>query len=121
RGFFQQEIADAAFANQREIDEQHRIIVGVNDFVDEGAKVEIPILQMDPKGFERQVARLAKLRQERDNEKVGSALASLRQAAQGTENVMPCLLEAVKTYATLQEIMDVLRGVFGEYRESSII
>jgi len=119
-GFFQQEIADAAFVYQREIDEKARTIVGINAFNAEQAP-EIPILRMDPQGYERQIGRLNSLRQTRDNERVGTALSGLRQAAQGTENVMPRLLEAAKAYATLQEIMDVLREVFGVYTERSVI
>lgn len=119
-GFLQQEIADAAFAYQREIDAQRRTIVGVNDYADNG-KVEIPILKMDPQGYERQVARLGQLRRERDNEKVGNALNALRHAAQGSDNVMPYLLDAARGYATLQEIMDVFRETFGTYEEDSII
>jgi len=115
-GFFQQEIADAAFVYQREIDEKARTIVGINAFNAEQAP-EIPILRMDPQGYERQIGRLNSLRQTRDNERVGTALSGLRQAAQGTENVMPRLL----AYATLQEIMDVLREVFGVYTERSVI
>ena len=77
----------------------------------------IPILQMDPKGYERQVARLAQLRLERDNEAVGKALDALRTACAGTENVMPFLLDAARSYATLGEIIDVMREVFGVYQE----
>jgi methylmalonyl-CoA mutase N-terminal domain/subunit len=120
KGFFQQEIADAAFVYQREIDEKRRTIVGVNEYND-NADLEIPILQMDPQGYDRQVGRLEKLRMERDNEKVGSALNGLRQAARGSENVMPCLIEATKAYATLQEIMDVFRQEFGLHQEDNII
>ena len=119
KGFFQQEIADAAFAYQREIDEKQRTIVGVNDYLDQST-IGIPILEMDPKGYDRQVGRLQKLRMERDNEKVGSTLEALRQAARGTENLMPCMLEAAKAYATLQEIMDVFRQTFGLYEENNV-
>jgi len=119
-GFFQQEIADAAYRYQREIDERRRIVVGVNEFVaDEPLK--IPLLQMDPQGYERQCARLAQVRAERDNGAVGQALDRLRIAAQGTENTMPHILNAVRVYATLQEIMDVFRDVFGLYREPMIV
>ncbi len=92
----------------------------MNDYAD-NAPMEIPILEMDPKGYDRQVARLAKLRQERDNEKVGTTLGALRQAASGTENLMPRILNAARAYATLQEIMDVLRQEFGLYEESNVI
>jgi methylmalonyl-CoA mutase, N-terminal domain len=120
KGFFQQEIADAAFVYQREIDEKRRTIVGVNEYNDD-ADLAIPILQMDPQGFDRQVGRLERLRMERDNEKVGKALNGLRQAARGSENVMPCLIEATRAYATLQEIMDVFRQEFGLHQEDNII
>ena len=119
-GFFQQEIADAAYRYQREIDSQQRVIVGVNDFVND-EPLNIPILDMNPQGYEEQCARLDDVRQSRDNEAVTRCLGDLRQAAQGTENMMPFILDAVKAYATLQEIMDVLRDVFGEYQEMTII
>ena len=119
-GFFQQEIADAAYRYQREIDERRRIIVGVNEFVAE-EPLEIPLLKMDPHGYERQRARLEQVRAERDNGAVGQALDRLRIAAQGTENLMPYILDAVRAYATLQEIMDIFREVFGLYREPMIV
>ncbi len=76
---------------------------------------------MDPEGYERQVARLERVRSERDNEQVGTALEALREAARGTENTMPYILDCVRAYATLGEIMGVFREVFGEYREPTII
>jgi methylmalonyl-CoA mutase N-terminal domain/subunit len=76
---------------------------------------------MDPEGYERQVARLERVRRERDNERTGVALEALRQAARGTENTMPFILDCVRAYATLGEIMGVFRQVFGEYREPTII
>ncbi len=115
-GFFQREIAEAAFRYQREIDENRRTVVAINDYV-EDTPLHIPLLVMDPQGYERQCARLEELRQKRDNEAVGSALEGLRQAARGTENMMPHILEAVRAYATLSEMTDVLRGVFGSYQE----
>ncbi|HDQ70570.1 MAG TPA: methylmalonyl-CoA mutase [Chloroflexi bacterium] len=119
-GFFQQEIADAAYQYQREIDERRRIVVGVNEFASD-EPVEIPLLKIDPQGYERQIARLEQVRAERDNGAVGQALDRLRIAAQGTENTMPYILDAVRAYATLQEMMDVFREVFGIYREPMIL
>ncbi len=119
-GYFQREIAESAFRYQREIDEQKRIIVGVNDYVAD-EPLAIPILEMDPEGEKRQIARLQDLRRTRDNEKVGATLNALRNAATGTQNMMPFILDAVKAYATLQEITDVLRGVFGVYQEPVIV
>ncbi len=119
-GFFQQEIADAAYRYQREIDEQKRVVVGVNAYSEEEIP-QIPILRMDPEGYEKQCDRLRRVRQERDNGVVGEALDRLRIAAQGTENTMPYILDAVRVYATVQEIMDVFRDVFGLYREPMVI
>lgn len=115
-GFFQQEIADASYRFQREVDAGRRTIVGVNKYVTDEPPA-IPILKMDPHGYERQVARLNRLRLERDNEQVGAALAALREACRGTENTMPYLIEAAKAQATLGEIVDVMREVFGIYHE----
>ncbi|MBE9507660.1 MAG: methylmalonyl-CoA mutase family protein, partial [Chloroflexi bacterium] len=111
-GFFQQEIADAAYRYQREIDEQRRVVVGINKYVEE-ERLRVPLLEIDPQGYERQCARLEQARTERDNGAVGQALDRLRIAAQSTENTMPRILDAVRAYATLQEIMDVFREVFG--------
>jgi len=119
-GFFQREIAESAYRYQREIDEKRRTIVGVNEYVAE-EPLTIPILQMDPEGERRQIARLQELRRTRDNEKVGAALAALRDAAKGAANLMPPILDAVRVYATLGEITDVLREVFGVYQEPVIV
>ncbi|GAG07410.1 unnamed protein product, partial [marine sediment metagenome] len=105
----------------REIDERRRIVVGINEYVEE-EPLQIPLLEMDPQGYERQCARLAQVRAERDNGAVGQALDRLRIATQSTENnTMPYILDAVRVYATLQEIMDVFREVFGIYREPMIV
>jgi methylmalonyl-CoA mutase N-terminal domain/subunit len=120
KGFFQREIADAAYTYQREIDSHVRTIVGVNDFVD-NKRVPIPLLEMDPVGYTRQIERLQTLRQERDNGRVGQSLDALRRACQGTENTMPRILDCVRAYATLGEIVDVMRAVFGTYAEPTWI
>ena len=116
QGFFQREIADAAYQYQREIDEKVRTIVGVNDYVDD-KPITIHILQMDPQGYQRQVKRLGQLRRERDNGRVGQALDRLRLACQGAENTMPHLLDCVRAYATLGEMVGVMKEVFGVYEE----
>lgn len=115
-GFFQLEISDAAFQYQKEIDSEERYIVGVNAFND-NAGYEIPILEMNPSGFSYQTDRLKKLRESRDSGAVGQSLDRLRIASQGTENTMPYILAAVRAYATLGEIIDVMRDVFGTYEE----
>ncbi|UYN89045.1 MAG: methylmalonyl-CoA mutase family protein [Anaerolineales bacterium] len=120
RGFFQSEIAEAAYQYQREIDSNERLIVGVNAYSDE-AGYNIPILEMDPEGERRQVARLQTLRKERDAGALGQALDRLRIACQGTENTMPYLLDAVRSYATLGEIMSLMKVEFGVYEESTEI
>ncbi len=120
QGFFQREIAASAYRYQREIEKQVRIVVGVNDFRT-AEQLSIPLLRMDPDGERRQLERLACLRQQRDNELLATRLAALRQAAQGSENMMPYIIDAVRAYGTLGEICDVLRGVFGEYREQAIV
>jgi methylmalonyl-CoA mutase, N-terminal domain len=119
-GFFQQEISDASYRHQIEVDSDDRFIVGVNKYnTDETPG--IPILQMDPKGYERQVARLEKLRLERDSEKVAQTLNALRNTCAGTTNTMPYIIEAAKAYATLGEITDVMREVFGVYHEPAFV
>lgn len=120
-GFFQQEISNAAYQYQREVESNERIIVGVNGYADADETLRIPLLQMDPKGYERQVGRLQRLRMERDNQCVGERLEALRAAAAGTENTMPYIIEAVRAYATLGEITDVFREVFGTYEEPNWI
>ncbi len=114
-GFFVREIADASYRFQREVEDQGRIIVGVNDFVTEQEDMDIPILQMDKEGERKQIARLNEVRRTRDNREVSRTLADLRQAARADKNLMPFILSAVKAYATLGETMDVLRDVFGVY------
>jgi len=120
RGFFQSEIADAAYRYQREIDVGTRKIVGVNAY-QEDKPVTVPILEMDAAGYQRQLERLADLRRTRDSGRVGQALDKLRIAAQGTENTMPHLMDAVRAYATLGEIVSVMKEVFGVYEESTVI
>jgi methylmalonyl-CoA mutase N-terminal domain/subunit len=120
KGFFQSEISDAAYQYQREIDQGLRKIVGVNAY-DDQKPVKIPILEMDPQGYQRQVARLKKVRVNRDQGRVGQTLDRLRIACQGTENTMPYILEAVHAYATLGEIIDVMRDEFGVYQEPNWI
>jgi methylmalonyl-CoA mutase, N-terminal domain len=120
KGFFQSEISDAAYRYQREIDQNLRRIVGVNAYNDH-KPYKIPILKMDPQGYKRQVDRLEALRHERDNGRAGQTLDRLRIACQGTENTMPFILEAVRAYVTLGEIVEVMREVFGVYQEPTWI
>ncbi|MCK4902348.1 MAG: methylmalonyl-CoA mutase, partial [Thermoplasmatales archaeon] len=119
KGFYQREIANASYKYQKEIEEKKRIMVGVNDYqIDE--PIEIPLLKMDEKGEERQINRLKKLRKDRNKAKFDKNLNALRKAAEGDDNLMPCILDCVHSYATLGETCQVLRDVFGEYEEPAI-
>ena len=119
KGFYQREIAQAAYKYQKEIDDKKRTIVGVNDYqLDE--EIDIPILKMDEKGEERQINRLKKLRKERNKQKYERSLEKLKKAAEGEENTMPYILDCVHAYATLGETCQVFRDVFGEYEEPAI-
>jgi len=120
KGFFQSEIANAAYRYQREIEEGIRRIVGVTTYKDD-KPITIPLLEMDPLGYERQHSRMLQVRSSRDNARVGQTLDRLRIACQGTENTMPCIIEAVHAYATLGEIVNVMKEVFGVYQEPNWI
>ncbi len=121
KGFFQREIAESAARYQTEIEKKDRVIVGVNDYVVE-EELKVPLLRVDQAGARHQIQRLQKVRRERDNAAVQAKLNAIRVAA-GKEgaNLMPPLIDAVKAYATLGEIMDVLRKAWGEYREPAIV
>jgi methylmalonyl-CoA mutase N-terminal domain/subunit len=121
KGFFQREIAESAYRYQRELEEKKRIIVGVNEYTVEEEECPIKLLRVDPKIEKEQVERLQKLKRERDNRKVRAVLEKLHYAAEKDENLMPTIIEAVKAYATLGEITEVLRKVYGEYKELIII
>ena len=118
-GFFQREIAESAYRYQQEIDQHKRTIVGVNDYIIE-EDISVPTLYIDRIGERAHLERLNRVRRERDNAAVERSLENLRRVAQGTENTMPAIIEAVKTYATLGEIMDVFRSVFGDYMEPAV-
>ena len=111
------EIAAASYRYQREVEAGERIVVGVNRFQSNDEPIEL--LQIDETSAQHQSAKLAALRKRRDNGKVRGTLDALRRAAEGTENTMPYLLDAVRAYATLGEICDALRTVFGTYQETT--
>lgn len=118
QGYMQQEMAAHAYEYQHEVELGKRTVIGVNKFNDSKKLAEQDVLTADLSVGERQIARLEKMRAARDNEAVKAALEKLREAAKGTENLMPYLIDAVKTYATLGEICGVLREEFGEYKQS---
>ncbi|MCL4268443.1 MAG: methylmalonyl-CoA mutase family protein [Anaerolineales bacterium] len=120
KGFMQSEISDAAYRYQREIDQNIRRIVGVNAY-NEGKPMNIPILRMDPNGYSRQLSRLNEIRKTRDSGHVGQTLDRLRIACEGTENTMPYIMDCVRAYCTLGEIVGVMTKVFGKYEEPTMI
>lgn len=118
QGYMQQEMAAHAYEYQHEVELGKRTVIGVNKFNDSKKLAEQDVLTADLSVGERQIARLEKMKAARDNEAVKAALEKLREAAKGKENLMPYLIDAVKTYATLGEICGVLREEFGEYKQS---
>jgi methylmalonyl-CoA mutase N-terminal domain/subunit len=115
-GFMQAEIEQAAYAYQRDLEEERKIVVGVNRFTMENEE-KPTLLRLDPEVGKRQAARLTSLRQRRDDERVQQVLTALERGAAGTENLMPLIITAVEAYATLGEISDAMRHVFGEQQE----
>jgi methylmalonyl-CoA mutase N-terminal domain/subunit len=120
RGFPQSEIAQASYEYQREIEQGEQVIVGVNKFTDEGEQ-PIEVLQIDESAEQRQIERLAALKRRRKDSEVAKTLGALRRAAEGTENTMPYILDAVRAYATVGEICGALKDVFGSYTETSFL
>jgi len=120
KGFFQQEIANAAYQYQKEIEKKQRVIVGVNE-LSSGEEIKVPLLQIGEEVAKRQIVRLHQTKRERDNEALRRALTEVRKAAEGTDNLMPPIIKAVKAYASVGEICDVLRGVFGEWKGDQLI
>jgi methylmalonyl-CoA mutase, N-terminal domain len=119
-GFPQKEIQDASYRYQREIETNDRVIVGVNGYKMKEGPIE-GLLKVDPKLEASQIAKLTKLKAERDNVAVQNKLAALKTAAQGSDNLMPHILDCVRVYATLGEISDAMRGVFGLYEENIVL
>ncbi|MBA7663373.1 Methylmalonyl-CoA mutase [subsurface metagenome] len=118
--FPQRELTEASFRFQKSMEKKERISVGVNEFVKEGEELEIPILMIDKSVEEEQQKKLESLRKERDNERVKRALEQIRKTCDGNENIMPALIEAAHSYATLGEITQAMKNVFGEYEETPI-
>jgi methylmalonyl-CoA mutase, N-terminal domain len=119
-GYLQGEIQKAAYEYQRAVESKEQIVVGVNDFVAE-AERQVPTMRIDSEIERAQVARLQALRSKRDHSKTSTALAELARRAATAENLVPAILTAVESYATVGEISDALRKVFGEYQESVVI
>ncbi|MEE9168015.1 MAG: methylmalonyl-CoA mutase family protein, partial [Candidatus Neomarinimicrobiota bacterium] len=119
-GFFQREIARSAFDYEKKVNEKERIVVGVNEFVKEGEKPEIPILEIGKGAEMRQTENLAQLRGRRESHAVDQALKNIEKAAASDENLVPLVVEAAKADATLGEIVSSMKMVFGEWQESAV-
>jgi methylmalonyl-CoA mutase N-terminal domain/subunit len=119
-GFFQREIADAAYRYQQELDRKEKIVVGVNDFVEENEKIEIPILSISKEVEEKQVKRLKELKASRNQEDVNNSLAELKKSAADGTNLMPRVLDCARKYVTLGEMCAELKEVFGVYEEQAV-
>jgi methylmalonyl-CoA mutase N-terminal domain/subunit len=115
RGFIQREITDSAYRYQRAVDKSEKIIIGINKY-NTNEEINIETLKVNPEVEEKQKRRLKSLRSKRDNEKVKRTLTEIRRVSSSEENLMPAILDAVKSYVTLGEICNVLKEVFGEYR-----
>lgn len=119
-GYFQKEIADAAYRYQKEIERKEKFIVGVNEFIEEDEKIEIPILSISPEVQKLQVKRLIELKQKRNQKAVEESLAAIRSAAIDGSNLMPVFIEAAKNYVTLGEMISEMKEVFGTYEETAV-
>jgi methylmalonyl-CoA mutase N-terminal domain/subunit len=117
KGFFQNEIGRAAYRFQKEIENEDRIIVGLNDFIAKDEKIEIPLLEIKKEVEDKQLYRLGNLRKTRDNNLVAKALSALNDAAATGKNLMPELINCAKSYVTLGEMINILKDNFGEYNE----
>lgn len=119
-GYFQKEIADAAYRYQREVERKEKFIVGVNEFAEENEKIEIPILTISPEVQKQQVKRLTELKQSRNQKAVDESLAEIKSAAINGNNLMPVFIKAAHNYVTLGEMVGELKEVFGTYDEIAV-
>ena len=120
-GYFQKEIADSATIYNNKIENKERVMVGVNDFIKENEKIDIPILEISDEVQKFQIKNLSKLKSSRNNEDVFNKLDKITSACATKENLMPLIIDAALSYATLGEIVDSIKKVFGEWQENSII
>lgn len=119
-GYFQKEIANSAYRYQKEFERKEKIIVGINDFVEEDEKVDIPILQISPDVEASQKKRLAELKQSRNQENVAKSLEEIKEATRDGKNLMPVFVQAANNYVTLGEMVEELKKQFGIYEESAV-
>ncbi len=121
QGYVQREIQNAAYSYQREVEAGEAVVVGVNRFAGDGGGVEVPIQRIDPELERRQVERVRALRVRREKARWGAAVQGVEDAARGGENLMPRIMEAVESEATVGEIANAMRRVFGEFRETVVV
>ncbi len=121
KGYFMKEIGDSAYKFQQKLDTKDRIFVGLNGFTEEAQGQQIEILKIGPQFQARQVERLKKLKERRDQAKVTASLEKLKEVLRSGENSFPHILDSVKTYATMGEICDAMREVHGAYRETAVL
>ena len=119
-GYFQKEIADAAYRYQKEIEKKEKFIVGVNEFIEPDEKIDIPILYISPEVEKKQKRRLAELKQDRSEVTVQENLEEIKQAALNENNIMPVLIKAAHNYVTLGEMINQLKEVYGIYEEAAV-
>ena len=119
-GYFQKEIADAAYRYQKEIEKKEKFIVGVNEFIEPDEKVDIPILYVSPEVEKKQRKRIAELKQNRSGETVLESLEEIKQTAVNGNNIMPALIKAAHNYVTLGEMINQLKEVYGIYEEAAV-
>ncbi|MDO8549965.1 MAG: methylmalonyl-CoA mutase family protein, partial [Ignavibacteria bacterium] len=119
-GYFQKEIANAAYQYQKEVERKEKFIVGVNEFIEEDTKVDIPILYISPEVEKKQRKRLGDLRQSRNSESVSESLKEIKDAAINGTNIMPVLVKAAHNYVTLGEMVNQLKDVYGVYEEAVV-
>ena len=119
KGYYHRIIADSAFRYQKEIEEKKRVIVGINEFV-EDEETEIELRDPDPEFEKKKAEDLIELKKNRDQNEVKASLREIREIIQGSDNVMPVLIKAVKAYVSLGEIISVMREIFGEFYEDTI-
>jgi len=120
-GYFMKELSDSAYRFQQKLDSGERTFVGLTGFTEEASGQKIDILKIGGEYQERQVNRIKALKARRDNEKVANTLSALKDVMRSGENTFPLLLEAVKAYATMGEICDAMREVWGAYRETAVM
>ena len=120
-GYFQREIAEASSEYQNKVESKQRVIVGVNDFIKENEEIEIPILEIREEVEAEQISMLKSLKKDRDNSAVKESLNAITEAAKNSENLMPLIIVAAKSYASMGEIVDAMKIVFGEWEENVVL